>query len=666
MYTLIKKFITGLLILMLILYPISICTMKVNAYNDEAITQNAHSSTNCIKNSKNSINPVLNSSDTEVDTGYEILYYSVDVIVNEDNTLDITENITVNFKESRHGIKRYIPITNMISRQDGTVAKTTGYISNVFIDNPYSISDDNNYTTFKIGSSDEYVYGEKSYQICYTYDLGKDTGKNYDELYYNLIGSKWNTTIDSVDFSIEMPKDFDHSKIGVYVGYPNSTDTNRASYNVTGNTISGFVNNSLNPGEAVTIRVELPEGYYVGVRNHIDIFAIMGLIFSLIFTIISLILFFTSRVSCTVQKGIHYDPPYDINSLEVAMAIRKKVSYRDVLSLLPYLCNKGYIKIINNSHTTDLCDQTDIKFVKQRDYDGTNKYEEKFMRLFFSDCFNNVVELSSIDDNFKNKFNDFKDQINISKENNCIIKSNKIKRALISFYILISFLGISIPPLVASHSGLTNYFILGFCILGFAIITFGLSRYNDMVVNIASSFISVAFFLYPWFMVVKPLVIYRPIYLTTNIIGLICIIIMLVLYLNFSIFTPYAEGVYRTINGFKKFISRPNKAKLDELISENPNYIYDIYPYAFTTGYNNIYMSYTDDNAVHAPFWYSCYDGYDLHTFSSFINQLLDNILRNPYGYDDVNDGYSSGGGSCDSGGGCSDGGSGGGGGSSW
>ena len=51
---------------------------------------------------------------------YTIQSYNINMIVNEDNTFDITENITAYFNVAKHGIYRKIPLKNSITRTDGT------------------------------------------------------------------------------------------------------------------------------------------------------------------------------------------------------------------------------------------------------------------------------------------------------------------------------------------------------------------------------------------------------------------------------------------------------------------------------------------------------------------------------------------------------------------
>lgn len=51
---------------------------------------------------------------------YYFKAYDVNIIVNEDNSFDVTENINAYFNESRHGIYRTIPLENQVKRADGS------------------------------------------------------------------------------------------------------------------------------------------------------------------------------------------------------------------------------------------------------------------------------------------------------------------------------------------------------------------------------------------------------------------------------------------------------------------------------------------------------------------------------------------------------------------
>ena len=155
--------------------------------------------------------------------GYTIENYDIDIKVKENNCFDITEKIDVNFEEERHGIFRNIPINNTIYRSDGTTDHNHAKITNIKVSEEYTTSLKDGKKQIKIGNASKYLTGKHSYTISYSYDLGKDHSRKYDELYFNIIGTEWDTTIDKVNFNITMPKEFDASKLGFSIGsYGNS------------------------------------------------------------------------------------------------------------------------------------------------------------------------------------------------------------------------------------------------------------------------------------------------------------------------------------------------------------------------------------------------------------------------------------------------------------
>lgn len=144
---------------------------------------------------------------------YVIDNYKIDMIVNEDNTFDITETITAYFDVPKHGIYRKIPLKNSITRIDGTKSNNRAKISDIEVNDNYTIYNESGYKVIKIGDADRTLTGSHTYQIKYTYNIGKDPLKDADELYFNLIGDEWDTVIKNVSFKITMPKSFDASTL---------------------------------------------------------------------------------------------------------------------------------------------------------------------------------------------------------------------------------------------------------------------------------------------------------------------------------------------------------------------------------------------------------------------------------------------------------------------
>ena len=333
-------------------------------------------------NSENYNKPSQNSYYSSYD--YVIDKYDINIIVNENNTFDITETITAYFNVSKHGIIRTIPLKNTITRLDGTTSTNRAQITNLSIDNEYSTSKENGNYKIQIGSKDHTLTGEQTYVIKYTYNIGKDPIKDYDELYYNIIGNEWDTVIGNVTFTITMPKEFDSSKLGFSSGKTGSTDNSNVKYNINENTISGSYDGILRIGEALTVRCELDEGYFVGAGLTTSSIVYLMFIIPILFLIISLLLWYKFGHDDQTVETVEFYPPEGFNSLEIGFLYKGKADNQDVTSLLVYLANKGYIKISETEEKSLFSTSKGFKITKLKEYDGNNLNEQIFLNGLFT------------------------------------------------------------------------------------------------------------------------------------------------------------------------------------------------------------------------------------------------------------------------------------------
>lgn len=296
----------------------------------------------------NSINLTPSQNNQYKSHDYVIDKYDINIVVNDNNTFDISETITAYFNVPKHGIFRIIPLKNSITRLDGTTSTNRAQITNVSVNSEYTLSKENGNYKLKIGNADRVLVGEQKYVIKYTYNLGKDPIKSYDELYYNIVGNEWDTVIGNITFKITMPKDFDSSKLGFSSGANGSTENNKVKYNIVGNTITGSYNGILGVGEALTVRCELPEGYFVGAQLNKSIMDYIMFIIPVAFLVISILLWFKYGRDDQVIETVEFYPPEGLNSLDVGFLYKGKAENKDVTSLLIYLANKGYLEISDN------------------------------------------------------------------------------------------------------------------------------------------------------------------------------------------------------------------------------------------------------------------------------------------------------------------------------
>jgi len=163
------------------------------------------------------------SSNVKADEFYTIDKYYVNVEVLENNTMKIEEILFVNFSTLRHGIYREIPRSGYMTRTiDGEEMKTkySAVISDIYVEGyNYEVYNEGINKVIKIGEEDKLVSGVQEYKILYTMDFGDDGIADFDEVYLNIIGNYWDTTIEEAYMTVKMPKEFDPEKLGVSSGY---------------------------------------------------------------------------------------------------------------------------------------------------------------------------------------------------------------------------------------------------------------------------------------------------------------------------------------------------------------------------------------------------------------------------------------------------------------
>lgn len=630
-----------------------------NHYNDN---QNIYND-----DSKEDLTNDYTSSDSE----YTLNSYDINIVVNKNNTLNVTEKIGAYFNVEKHGIFRKIPIRNNVTRLDGTKSKNRVKIKDIKVNDNYSLSTEDGYKVIKIGDSNKTLTGQKNYKISYLYNLGRDSGKKYDELYFNLIGSEWDTSISNITFTIKMPKEFDPSKLGFSSGTVGSTDSSKVTYNVNKNTITGRYNGTLDSGEALTVRLELPEGYFVGASLNISLTSILSIVLPLLFVLITYLLWNKFGKGKQVIETVEFYPPQGFNSAEVGFLYKGKVEDEDVISLLIYLANKGYIKIVEIEERYLFSTSKKFKIIKQKEYDGNNPSEAVFLKGLFpsktsSDGAIEEVTEDDLYDNFYITLNIIKEKINTNENKEKIFEKSSLgKRACIIAMMIITYLLITINPII--ELGDETYMIMLLFLMIFTVLGFSASvtLYKDKI-KIFGIIVGLIFCGIPWAFTVLPSLLTDSIYLITYIIGLICIFVMFLLYKAMPKRTQYGNEMLGKIRGFKRFLETVEKQKLDAMVMENPTYFYDILPFTYVLGVSDKWIKKFETISLQAPSWYDGYSSFDNASFGSFINSTMQSATSAMSSSPSSSSSGGSSSGSDSSGGGSSGGGSGGGGGGSW
>lgn len=590
-------------------------------------------------------------------TDYVINSYDIDVKVNENNTFDITETITANFYMRKHGIIRTIPLKNTIERLDGSTSTNRVKITNLQVNNEYSKSNSNGNLSIKIGNQDTYVTGLQKYVIKYTYDIGTDPVKNADEFYYNLIGTEWDTSISNISFSITMPKEFDALSLGFSSGRYGYTDNDSVSYSVNGNTISGIYADTLPAGNGLTVRLTLPDSYFVGARdNKTDYYIIIGICLFIVF--IAFVLWLLFGRDKPVIETVEFYPPEGYNSAELAFLYKGETDDKAIVSLLIYLASKGYLKIEETENKALFASTKDFTIYKLKEYDGTNEIE----KLFFDGLFRTRSSVTSSD--LTNRFyitvNRIKKLLN-KKENKTKIfdKKSLQLRGFIIPMMLIIFILITVKPFYDTGMLSELPVALIFPGIGFSLMISILTSSSPKSAKIFIIFWGLLFGGIPLFMIL-PIIFSTPVSAITYFIGILCIIVLYIFRKIILKRTPFGLEILGKIKGFKRFLETAEKDQLEAMVEKEPEYFYNILPYTYALDVSDKWVEQFENIAVEPPSWYYSNTAFSVHSFGIFMNSTMTRVNTS------MTSRPSSSGSGGSSGGGFSGGGSGGGGGSSW
>ena len=591
---------------------------------------------------------------------YDIENYDVSIRVTPQNTYEITEKLRVNFKEERHGIYRKIPLENEVERADGSTSITHARISDIDCgEDDYSTSRENDNLVIQIGDEDVTLTGLYDYTVSYQYHMGNDVLPDIDEFYFNIIGSGWtDTTISNVTFTIQMPDSFDEENLGMSYGAYGSENYEDLYYYIEDNTIYGELDPSvtLGPRECVTVRLELPEGYFVK-TDTTPWFAYIAIVLGILSIIAAFLMWWFIGRDDPVVETIEYHAPDGMNCLELAFAYKGHATNQDVIPLLIELARQGYISIsCENKKGTDFS----ITLMRSS-YEGTKENERLFFDGLKKIATGPVIHKSDLKDRFYKTPEAILKTINTPENKTKLFHSNSLNKGWILWVLAVVVFGFAyfLPGYQYSYDWLE----VGFGLMSIGV--FGVSIY--MLCADTGQKLGLLIGAFPLLLSIglSYLFVWIPVTYADRWYQIACIFsyITCAILVFFSAFltkrTPYGTEILGRIRGFKRFLETAEKERLEMLVEENPDYFYEILPYTYVLNVSDKWVKNFKSIACEPPSWYTNdNDSYfDIIAFQHIMNSTIASASNSMTSSPES---------ASSSGGGFSGGGSGGGGGGSW
>ncbi|MGX9419115.1 DUF2207 domain-containing protein [Vibrio sp. WJH972] len=540
------------------------------------------------------------------DEYFVIDHYQVDIEVLENNAYNITEVIEVDFSAQRHGIFREIPLQFDDMRVE---------LSNVSVQNHhFTVNQERDSATIRIGSVDTYVMGEQRYVITYTYDVGADALSDMDEFNHNLIGNQWGTTIANVEFKVRLPKSFNAKDINVTSGDFGSTDNSKVEWQVNGNVISGRTLKPLDHYQGLTLALPLPEGYWVGAVKHREpdwlLSLILGYPLYLLVILISAAIWYLKGRDNTLFPTVEFDPPQGMTPAEIGYVIDGRVDNEDVTSLIIYWAEKGYLEIEDDSVTGSRFKDKSLRLTRLKRLGNDAKDYEKtlFAKLFQYGDGNSVSTLDlthkfyttvrQVKKEITKSFTDHKQRRIYAKGTERYSRLTTVLAALpiitLLFQGFLDFMGDLVPALIFSIP-FSLFLVIPSLTLGAVLSGEGKKR-NIIFVAIFGGF-SLVFFAILCTVEGDISLVQYGVAILASVITSIFVSIM-------SRRTRYGDKVLEQVLGFKEFIKTAEKDKLEALFESNPSYFYNILPYAMVFGLSDKWSTHFEGMSVEPPNWY--------------------------------------------------------------
>lgn len=283
------------------------------------------------------------------DPGYTITDYAVQATVHADGSVTHNETIAVNFTQPRHGLVRGIPVSVRLPKEAGGETQQMAYraeITEFRASENAELSTENGYRIVRLGDEDVEVTGPHTYTLQFHYDLGADRVPDYDELFHGILGTDWDVSVQhfsyAVSFETPLP---DEAALEVFSGAFGTTD-NSAGVTLAwdGGTAYGESTRPLAAGEGISLYARLPEGFWTNVRQPLTwpAWALCAAAAALAVITVLAACAASRRLPAT---GPQTAPPDGISSAEVGYIIDGSADDSDLLSLVLWFADQGYLTL---------------------------------------------------------------------------------------------------------------------------------------------------------------------------------------------------------------------------------------------------------------------------------------------------------------------------------
>lgn len=335
-----------------------------------------------------------------------IVSYKSDIVVNIDNSINVTEEIIYQTGlTEHHGIYRdihpYSSLGKKMGIKDVIVADESGKI------HTFQIQGVGKDIRIKIGDPEVTFLGEKTYIIKYRATNAVAKLDEIDEIYWNATGNDWGMPIYSATATVSLPNQAQAIQKACYFGPKGSTD--KCLPFIEGSVSSVFMAPTvLNPGAGLTVAVGFNKGvtheYPAYIKILDQFFYYLPWMIAIALPVVTFILSFRYwQIKGRDPKGSgvivpQYDVPDGLTPMEVLGILKESISAKSISAEIIYLATMGYLKIVHvEKKNFGFFKTTDYDIVKLKDFsDIPNNFDKELIETLFSATLSNIVRMSKL------------------------------------------------------------------------------------------------------------------------------------------------------------------------------------------------------------------------------------------------------------------------------
>lgn len=344
---------------------------------------------------------------------FTIADFKIDIELEQDSVMIVSEKITVDFSQPRHGIFRNIPI----KYRDDNGFKHNFRFKLLSVENEqgnkwkYSKYKEGEDVVIKIGDPDLEISGRQVYTIKYKITRGVRFFDDHAEIFWNPVGTSWPAAINYALVDIHIPNDvvFAKEDLVCFTGTFGSRTQNCKQRIESANHLQFETAGRLQPFEGLTVAIRFPVEAIVQPPLWQKILWFMednwGFVLPVIVFGGMLYLWINRGKELNLQKTIiaQYDPPDKLTPGEMAYLLKEQYANQHVTADIVNLAVKGFLKINeieDNSVLAKIKKESKYELENVKDWradQNLTEHEQEIMKGFFGDKVGMKVEVSKLE-----------------------------------------------------------------------------------------------------------------------------------------------------------------------------------------------------------------------------------------------------------------------------